>query len=138
MKNAMLALSLVALSACATRSENIPAAYISPVQYQSFTCKQIGEEAARLSGRTTQAAAVQDKKASKDAAGMAVGLLVLWPMLLFNEGDGAEAVEVARLKGEMDALEQASIAKKCKIVFQKPVAAPVKPSATQKTARGRD
>lgn len=121
MKSLICSAALLAvLSACATPSAKIPAAYVSPVQYQSFTCKQIAEEAGRLSARTTQAQTVQDKKASKDAAGMAIGLLVLWPVLLMNEGDGAEAAEVARLKGEMEALESASIARKCNIKFQKP------------------
>lgn len=126
---ASVALAL-ALSGCATRSEDIPAAYISPVQYSSFSCRQITEEAARLSARASQATAAQDKKANHDAAGMAIGLLVLWPMLLFNEGDGAEAAEVSRLKGEMEALEQASIQKNCNITFA--TAKPVEKVAAKK------
>lgn len=110
----------IALSGCATRSKDISPAYVSPVQYQSFTCRQIAEEAGRLSSRAIAASNTQDQKANKDAAGMAIGIFILWPMLLFNEGDGAEAAEVARLKGEMQALEQASIQKNCRIKFETP------------------
>jgi hypothetical protein len=34
---------------CATRSSDIQAAYVSPVQYQSFSCQQLREEAASVS-----------------------------------------------------------------------------------------
>lgn len=121
------------LGACATPSAKIPAAYVSPVQFQSYSCKQLAEEASRLASRSTQAQTTQDSKASQDAAGMAIGLLVLWPMLLFNEGDGAEAAEVARLKGEMQAIEEASKAKNCNIKFQQPAAPATK--ATKATAK---
>ena len=43
-------------------------------------------------------------------------------------GDGAQAAELARLKGEMDAIEQVSTRKQCGIEFQRapqPVATPV-------------
>ena len=47
-------------------------------------------------------------------AQMGVGLVLFWPTLFFLEGgDGAEAAEYARLKGERDALEQAYTQKKC-------------------------
>lgn len=45
---------------------------------------------------------------------MAVGMLLFWPTLFFLEGgDGPQAAEYARLKGEVDALEKVAIAKKC-------------------------
>jgi hypothetical protein len=45
---------------------------------------------------------------------MAVGLVLFWPALFFLEGgDGPEAAEYACLKGEVDALEQVAIQKKC-------------------------
>jgi hypothetical protein len=48
-----------------------------------------------------------------------VGIVLFWPALFFIKGEGASAGEVARLKGEMDAIEQASIRKNCNIQFQK-------------------
>lgn len=42
-----------------------------------------------------------------------VGLILFWPALFFIDGDGPEANEYARLKGEHEALQKASIEKKC-------------------------
>ena len=50
---------------------------------------------------------------------MTVGLVVFWPALLFTQGDGAQAAEVARLKGEMQAIEDASRRRGCGITFDR-------------------
>ena len=109
----------VALSGCATSPENITAAYVSPMQYSGYSCPQLREEASRVSGRAAQATGAQSSKASGDAVAMGVGLVLFWPSLFFIKGDGATAAEVGRLKGEMDAIEQASVRKNCGIQFMK-------------------
>jgi hypothetical protein len=114
----LVALSL-ALAGCATRSENISAAYVSPIQYQSFSCQQLQEEAARVSARAAVASGAQDQKANNDAVATGVGVVLFWPALLFIKGDAASAQEIAQLKGDMEAIEQANIAKKCGLQFQK-------------------
>lgn len=113
----MIASALVA--GCATKSENISAAYVSPTLYESLSCPQLREEASRVSARAAQAAGEQDGKATKDAVVTTVGAVVFWPALLFVSGDGAKAAEVSRLKGEMEAIEQASIKNRCGINFQR-------------------
>jgi hypothetical protein len=60
----------------------------------------------------------QDKKANNDKVAIGVGLILFWPALFFLHGNAETTADVARLKGQMDALEQASIRKKCGIVFQ--------------------
>ena len=57
---------------------------------------------------------------------MGVGLVLFWPSLFLIKGDGTTAAEVARLKGEMDAIEQTRVKKRCGFKFQK--AAPVQES----------
>ena len=119
----MIALSLSAsslgLSGCANDPKNISASYVSPIQYEGYTCPQIREEAARLSSKAAEITGVQQSKANGDAVAMGVGLVLFWPSLFFIKGDGSTATEVAHLKGQMDALEQASIKRKCNIQFQK-------------------
>lgn len=62
-----------------------------------------------------------DKKAGDDAVQMGIGLVLFWPALFFLEGgDGPEAAEYSRLKGEMQALEKVAIKKKCGIDFPEP------------------
>ena len=95
--------------------KNISASYVSPIQYEGYTCPQIREEAARLSSKAAEITGVQQSKANGDAVAMGVGLVLFWPSLFFIKGDGSTATEVAHLKGQMDALEQASIKRKCNI-----------------------
>ncbi|MFN8829151.1 MAG: hypothetical protein ACK50Q_15675 [Labrys sp. (in: a-proteobacteria)] len=109
----------VILAGCASRAENIAASYASPAQYQPLSCPQIAEEAQRLSGRLATAAGQQNNKATGDAVATTVSLLVFWPAVFFVQGDGATAAEVARLKGEAQALEEASARKNCGIQFKR-------------------
>ena len=112
--------SALLCAGCATRADNIAASYTSPNTYASYTCAQLKEEAQRVSGRATTAIGAQNSKATNDAIMTGVGAVIFWPTLFFIKGDGASASDVARLKGEMEAIEQASIMKKCGIVFSKP------------------
>lgn len=114
------AMSCIALVGCATRATEIAPAYVSTVGYQALTCDQLALEAQSLSARAAEAAGLQNRKANNDAAAMAVGLIVFWPALFFMKGDGAQASEVARMKGEMQAIEQTSIRNNCGIAFPKP------------------
>ena len=120
MKNKVSCLiaAAVVLSSCASKSVDIKASYVSSTLYENLTCKQLQEEAASVSNRAIAASGEQDKKASNDAAAVAVGVVLFWPALFFAKGDGASAAEVSRLKGEMDAIEKASLKNKCGIKFQ--------------------
>lgn len=117
------------LSGCATPAANVTASYVSPVLYQNLTCEQLALEAQTISTRVVLATGAQDKKANGDVALMAVGLVVFWPALLFTNGDGQQAAELARLKGEIEAVENASNRNNCGLVFQH--APPAKPKHKQ-------
>ena len=112
----LFALTL-ALAGCATRSQEIVSAYVSPIQYQSYSCAQLREEAARVSSHAALASGMQDQNATSDAIATGVALVVFWPAAFLVHGNGANAQEVAQLKGDMDAIEQANIQKKCGIQF---------------------
>lgn len=118
MKIALSIVMAVVLSGCASKATSIEAAYVSPIGYQALTCPQIAAEAQTVSARAHKAVGAQNKKASDDAALMAVGIVIFWPALLFTSGDGASAAEVSRLKGEMQALKSASDAKGCGLQIQ--------------------
>lgn len=118
MRKAIL-IAVFAVSGCATRAENITASYVSPVQYETYTCLQLREEAARVSAKAAAASGAQDSKANNDAIATGVALVVFWPAAFFVKGDGASAAEIASLKGQMDAIEEANIRKKCGIEFKK-------------------
>lgn len=106
------------LSGCAQKSEDIQGAYISPMMYQSYNCQQIEQEARRVSARTAHLTGVQDQKASNDAVATGVALVLFWPAAFFIGGNKENAAELGRLKGELEALESASIQKRCNITFR--------------------
>ena len=109
----------LAVTGCASQSADIAPSYISPMNYQNYTCEQLIEEGQSVSSRAAIASGQQDKKRSGDAVKTGVGIVLFWPALFFISGDGPQAAEVARLKGEMDAIETASIRKQCRIQFRR-------------------
>lgn len=107
------ALSIL-LTGCASKSKDIKATYVSPIEYQNYSCSQIGKELKRVNRRLIDVSGAQDDIAGNDAVAMGVGLVLFWPSLFFIAGDDQKE-EVGRLKGEYDALEQAAIEKDCDI-----------------------
>ncbi len=106
------------LAGCASKSADIAPAYVSPVTYQNFTCDQLQAEAQGVSQRAAVASGQQDKARKNDQIKTTVGAVLFWPVILFNEGDGAKANELANLKGQMNAIQQASVQKNCGFTFQ--------------------
>lgn len=103
---------------CAKDANQVGATYVSPITYEAYTCAQLGEEVQRVSSRAAQSSGVQDQKATNDKVAMGVGLVVFWPAMLLTKGNDENTAELARLKGQMDAIEQVSIKKRCGITFQ--------------------
>ena len=109
------------ISGCASNPDNIDASYVSPLKYASYDCSQIGIEMDYVGQRT--GTLYQNLKAKRKADNwqMGVGLVLFWPTLFALEGgDGADATEYARLKGEFDALRQTATQKSCGINRQSP------------------
>ncbi|MDB3944974.1 hypothetical protein N9444_03530 [Gammaproteobacteria bacterium] len=114
---ALLTASL--LIGCATQPKDLPTAYVSPLQYQNYSCDQIAMEMNRVSRKVNELRGDLKEEADNDSAQMAIGLIIFWPALFFLEGgDGADATEFSRLKGEFEALESISIQKSCGIQVQ--------------------
>jgi hypothetical protein len=110
----------ITVAGCAKGPDSISATYVSPIGYQSYSCDQISAEATRLSHKAQELAGVQQKKATSDAVAMGVGLVLFWPALFMIKGNDEKAGELARVRGEMDAIQQASIEKNCGIEFEAP------------------
>jgi hypothetical protein len=65
----------------------------------------------------------QDSQRTKDGWATAAAVVAFWPAAFFVGGDKQTAAELAQMKGQMVAVEQASNAKKCGIQFQGAAAA---------------
>jgi hypothetical protein len=113
-----IVLLCAALGGCASSSADITPAYVSPVMYQSYTCQQLALEAQGVSARAAQLSGAQDKQRTNDAVATTAAIVIFWPAAFLVGGDKQTAAELAQMKGQMNAIEQASIAKKCGIQFQ--------------------
>ena len=102
--------SLILICGCATPPKKIAASYVSPLLYKDYTDDQILVEMDHISRRTLELYNSLKKESSADTAQMAVGLVLFWPALFFLEGgDGPEATEYARLKGQYEALRTLAV-----------------------------
>jgi len=115
----LAAFAVVGLTGCASTSDKITGTYVSPMQYDNYNCRQLAEEARRVSARAAQAAGAQDSQATKDTVATTAAIIIFWPAAFFVGGDRQNAAELARLRGEMEAIEQTSIRKQCGIQFQR-------------------
>jgi len=106
-------LGVLFLSSCASPPGDIQPAYVSPLQYRQYDCDQIAMEMERVSRRLNEVHSAVLQRRNKDSKNMAVGMVLFFPSLFFIKGDGPEAVEFARLQGEMESLEIVAIQKKC-------------------------
>ncbi len=105
------------LAGCATPPEKISSAYVSPLQYQGYSCNQIRQELIRVNRKILEVSGQQSKEANKDAVALGVGLVLFWPALFFMIGEDKKE-ELARLKGEYEALENIAIQKDCDIAAE--------------------
>jgi hypothetical protein len=116
----MLAALLAGLtgSGCATRSEDVAAAYVSPPNYNQLNCRQLADTAALVSERAFNLRGERDdSKHAWEIVPPSGALVVLWPTA-FMANDPARMAEYTRLKGEFDAILQTSVRKGCSTRFE--------------------
>ena len=107
------AFAVAFLMGCSTSSQDITPKYVSSAQFASYDCDQIEQELIRVSGRANEMTGKLDKNASNDSKAATAGIILFWPALLFLGGTNEQEAEYAQLKGEYNALERASIQKRC-------------------------
>ena len=118
----VLALAVVTLiSACATAPENISPAYVSHMSYMQYTLEQLGQEEARLQAALSSSSDAQRKARSNDTLGV-----IFLGLPVSSLSGSNQASNVARLKGELEAVQKATVLKGGKPVDATP--APVSPS----------
>jgi hypothetical protein len=118
MRNLGIVVLGAALGGCASTAADIAPAYVSPVAYQGYTCQQLALEAQSISTRAATLSGAQDSQRTKDGVATAAAIVIFWPAAFFVGGDKQTAAELSQMKGQMVAVEQASIAKKCNIQSQ--------------------
>lgn len=105
----LLALGIsVTVVGCATRPESISASYVSHEKYMGQTCPELTDSMADARTQLTKYSDMQNSKANVDAATV---FLVLIPA---SKLSGDSAADVAKYKGEVEAIETAQIKSNCK------------------------
>lgn len=114
MKNifAIVAIVPISLLGCASGSGGLTATYVSPLQFQAYSCEQIDAELGRLYVRINQLGGRLDDAAVQDRW-IAAGSRLYWPSVFMLGGSKEQAVEFSRLKGEYEALEHLTKEKQC-------------------------
>lgn len=97
-----------ALFGCAKSPESIAPSYISASKYDALKCGEIADETGRISEALSRASMQQENARTNDT----VGVLLIGLPVSSMSGDNI-APEVARLKGEAEALRAASLKKHC-------------------------
>jgi hypothetical protein len=118
MRNLGIVVLGAALGGCASSAADIAPAYVSPVAYQSYTCQQLALEAQSISTRAATLSGAQDKQRTNDGLATAAAVVIFWPAAFFVGGDKQTAAELSQMKGQMVAVEQASIAKNATSSFR--------------------
>jgi hypothetical protein len=122
----MGAICIILLQGCATSPENIPPSYISDLSYNNWSCEQIAQEQPRLVAALASSSDAQRRCRSNDIAGV-----ILLGLPVSSLSGSNMASEVARLKGEVQAIQRAAILKNCQIT---PVEIEIPPPQTNTPA----
>ena len=107
---ALLTLSI--LTGCATAGKDVTGTYISPTLFSNLDCDQLRQESLRVIGRVNQLTGRLDEAASNDKTITVVSAILFWPALFALGGTKMQEADLARLKGEYDALQSVMIQKK--------------------------
>ena len=95
-------------SGCAKRPESISASHISFEKYSNKTCMELNTIMTDARFELSKISEMQNTKANGDAVGVFLVLIPISQMTGDYEGD------VAKWKGEVEAIETAQIKNKCK------------------------
>ncbi len=107
-KTLLACLALTLLSACATRPESISASYVSHEKYTDNDCAKLASLISDARAELTKFSEMQNSKANVDAAS------VFFVLIPASKLTGDSAADVAKWKGEVEAIDTARIKNKCK------------------------
>lgn len=103
-------IAAAALTACANRPESIRASHVSHEKYAHLDCSGLTSKMSDTRADLDKFSKMQDSKANGDA----VGVFLLG--IPFSKLAGDHEGDVARLKGEVEAIDTAQVKNKCKSV----------------------
>jgi hypothetical protein len=106
----LVAVAATVLTGCAKSPDSIAPAYVSDLTYRPVSCADLAIESARLQQALAQASTQQEQARGNDT----VGVILLGLPVSSLSGDNV-APEIARLKGELEAIHRVGLQKKCNL-----------------------
>ena len=111
--NLLILILLLAACSSAKQSSQINKAYVSTAKYNSFTCDQLIQESELIRAREPAIAAKVDQHYKSQKNTEAVAWLLFWPAAFWLDDGSKEAEKLSQVRGELDAVRQAMLSKKC-------------------------
>jgi PBP1b-binding outer membrane lipoprotein LpoB len=110
-----LSTSALILGACssAPKANEVSAAYVPASQYQSMTCEQLITEAESIRRSVPALESAVDKHRSNQTGVEVVTWLLFWPAAFALDKGEATSSQLAKAKGELEAISLAMKSKKC-------------------------
>ena len=108
MKKFTAVIVLATLVGCATRPESIPPSFVSHEKFTGAQCTELKEKLSEANASLKDFSKKQDDKANLDAVG------VFFLGIPFSKLSGDHQADVAKAKGEIEAIETARVKAKCK------------------------
>lgn len=103
---AVATIALMLLPACASRPENVVASHVSTSRYADRTCKSLARELDEVQDALRAQSAKLNDKATQDAVVTGIGVVLFWPVLFALGNNAGLEGDVARLKGEEQAIRK--------------------------------
>lgn len=125
---ALTTIAALLLPACATRPENVVASHVSTSRYAERTCKSLARELDEVQDALRMQGAKLNDKATQDAVVTGIGVVLFWPVLFALGNNAGLEGDVARLKGEEQAIRKQMRETDCEAPAPKP--APASPSSS--------
>jgi hypothetical protein len=118
MRNACFTVSILfSLMACsdAKTSSEVAPELVSPSMYSGMSCRQLRSEAELVKDATPALAAAVDREYKNDKALEAVTWILFWPAIFAMDGNDAEAAQLGRAKGQLEAITRQMKNKGCRM-----------------------
>lgn len=127
---ALVTLAASLVPACATRPDNVVASRVSSSRYAERTCKSLARELDEVQDALRAQSAKLNDKATQDAVVTGVGVILFWPVLFALGNNAGLEGDVARLKGEEQAIRKQMREQDCEMPAMKPTPAGITPPAS--------
>ena len=109
------------LSACGVKSvtsSSVQADIVSVAEYKDYSCKELALDALNIQNKIPEISSVIDKKKKDNDAYIATAVVFMPILAAGIKGNQEEAAQLARYKGQLNAIRQAAIMKDCEIIVQ--------------------